>query len=725
MKKIFCWLILFGLGLAGSLSAQDAPTRANPESEARVLKEINKHHMEMMLRKWWNLPTDKEATRKEKGFYSRYFSNFMPIGGENFMAQAGNTFYRRMSDTRVLPEQNVVAMGWHPAWYTEDTYLSYNYGLLSHIAYYSYELNPYTGSYRNFDAIYRFKYSDFVPTAHLDTCDVLLTVSCRAEDAALFFTGEEIAKENLIDSLKSILMEAGADGIEISFEEVPRAHKDEFNAFVRDLSYELREEVLPNNKKYTIMMSVPVYDKDNVYDLQELRAWVDNFIIAGFNHHVTPLGLVEAPIAPSQQPEARMRGTNFTFTNYLNLDSVVRMTNYNFKSIIITQDKETKQLILDSLNFYIKRERKDLSYREDNIEDIVGVLAGDGTLRDRPFLRKFMSKFTVLVELGKSFAPEDNKQNFFLFKPEYTDIYLQELEQFALISRVLPYAYVVRDSAFRKLMHDANPAAKGDPKYDIVETIREYVAELGAEYKTALVMGLPYQGAVWNVAIPQPEFEGYLPYAQIRRLIDEKRGMVKMSYDKYYSSMILEIMDSTGATVRKVYFDNSGTLEHKIEMVLNEGIGGISMWALGLDYGYPELWKLFEQSFALPRVYNPVSNKFEKLTLAKSNKVSFTIQYQLKRVSRVVFATFFMIAILMIIGFNVVLLDWKVRDVLFYTGSFRIFYVTLFTMMVLFLGAYVNLFKSAWVIFLMGMLLGLTLTWLATVILFRQQARLP
>ncbi len=727
----FRYTLLFVAAFAGfAIQAQPqdsllTPLQANDREQNRVIKEINKHYTEMLLRQWWNLPTDREADRRQMGLYSRYRRSLLAIGGESFLLPNDNRSVQRMTTGRVLPDQNVVALGWHPYWIGEntgvDTYKEYSFALLSHVAYYSYEMNPYTGGYRNFDAIYNFKYSDFIPTAHLDTCDVLLSVSCRGEDAAIFFTGEAIAQQNLIDSLISIVKEADADGIEISFEDVPRAQKAEFIDFVKNLSYELRE----TNSSYTIMMSIPVYDKDNVYDLEELRPWVDYFIISAFNHHVTPLGLVRGAIAPLRNAEAPVRGTTVAYTAYLTLDSLARLPlDMRIEAMSLAHDKEYTEELLDTLSFYFARLGNQLNYQR-RIEDYVTVLRNPASaaIRNNLDVRRWLSKTTTIVELRDSIAPTE-KLPFFLFQPEYSPAYILEYEQYAKLStekRHQSVGYVVRD-AFNKLVHAPSASVRGDSMYDLRKTIEECIEEIGEDYKSSLVLGLPYHGAVWNMRGEKPTFEGYVPYGQIRKLIVEQGG--ELIYDKYYTSMILRLSDSLGI-VREIYFDNSATIEQKIEHALDAGLAGVGVWALGYDYGYPDLWKLFEQSFVMPRFFNPESNKFEKIKLKPSNKVAFTIQYQIKRLSRIIFATFFLVAILMTFGFNIVLLDWKVRDVLFYTGSFRIFYLTLFSMLILFVGSSVGIFQNPWVAFLVGTLLGLTLTWIATILTQKQQARIP
>lgn len=718
---------------------------ATPQEKERILKEINKRRTHMLLREWWRLPTEKDLLRIEKGLYSRYNQNLLPIGGEDYLIKAQEQNTSTKYKQRVLAEQNLVSLGWHPYWMGTtsyipadaknsigpqdtiiDTYKEYSFSLLTHVAYHSYELNPYTGGYRNFDAIYTLKHSDFVPTAHIDTCKVLLSVTCKGHDAAIFFTGEEKAKTNLIDSLKSILVEANADGVELSFEEVPAKYKKDFIEFIKDLSYELREQ----NNKYTIMMSIPVYDYDNVYDLKALRPWVDFFIITSFNHHVRSLGLVRGAIAPLQNQEAMIRDTRVTYSDIITLDSVLKSSSsVAISSVELLLSKDSIAEFIDTVNFYLeKHNTKDQKFfQASNIEGLLSILRSEmaAGLRQEPSISNWLTKVPAVVELSTNLKAS-NPVRFFLFEPEPTEMYVLEYEQFSQFAnstseRQRSAAYVVRDT-FGKLNHIRNNMSKGESTYDIRYSVNKIKEELGEEFKSSLVLGLPYHGAVWNTRAKEAVFEGYAPYGQIREIMRSQGG--NLYYDKYYNSMVLEMSDDLGA-FREIYFDNSSTLQAKIEYALDEGMAGVGMWALGYDYGSPELWTLLEESFLLPRTYNPETHKFEKVTIEKSNKIEFTILYQFKRFSRIIFATFFLAAIFMVLGFNVVMLDWKVRDVLFYTGSFRIFYLTLFTMIILFIGSSIGVFENPWIALLVGILLGLSLTWIATYFTKRRQEKLP
>jgi hypothetical protein len=236
-----------------------------------------------------------------------------------------------------------------------------------------------------------------------------------------------------------------------------------------------------------------------------------------------------------------------------------------------------------------------------------------------------------------------------------------------------------------------------------------------------LVLGLPYYGAVWDTR-GKSEFNGYISYAQIRNMIREGKATVK--YDKMRNTMIAIVSDSIGP-YQEIFFDNSTSLNLKIDMALEKKLGGVAIWALSYDHGYNELWEVLEQQFALRTMWNPTSERYERFKIAKSNKIHYTVTYQMKRTSNLIFATLVFMTIFMTIGFMFSLLDWRIRDVMFYSGAFRIFYLTIFTVLILILGTYLGLFQNRMAAFLVGIILGGILTWVATLMVVRRHEKLP
>ncbi|MCP4442089.1 MAG: hypothetical protein GY810_24530 [Aureispira sp.] len=673
--------------------------KANDSIQSRVDAEVNKHRLEMLTREWWGLPTMREAARLDKARYERYDEYMEPLG----LNKNRSNPIRYRGRSGIEDEQNLIVMGWHPHW-QGDAYKTYNYKLLTHIAFHSYEVNPFTGSYNNFQAIYDFKYGDLIPTAHLDTCNVLLTVSSHGMmNNEIFFTSEPIVQDNLIDSLLSIVLSADADGIDINFEEVPVEYKLDFIKFVKELSFAMRE----TNSNYTITMTVPMHDPNNVYDLEALAAWVDYFVITGYNFHITESGLKKGPMAPLLAKDANVRGTHFRHIETMTLDSLLRVP-YTIQNIVVLHSEEHIKLLTDSLHRYIQQLAASTTddYNEYDLAEMLRVIRLSDTRRgdplmNHPTIEGILRRTWCEVELLKDFKPGEPVK-FFLFKPKWNVFDVKERDLFQRITTVTSKV----DSSM----------------FDLRALVEEYKKEIGEGYEASLIMALPYHGAVWNIRGEKDEFEGYLPYSEVRHLISVKRA--KLYYDKATQSLKAIVSDTLGPS-HEIFFDNSTSLGLKYDFTIEEGLGGIALWSLGADHSHQALWTELETAFATKRFWNTQANKYEKLKISKSNKVGYTIEYTMRRFRNLILATLFFVAIFIAISFIFSLLDWKVRDVLFYSGAFRIFYLVLFTVLVLVFGSYVGLFKNKMATFLIGTLLGILLTWIASTMVDKEHDKLP
>ncbi len=726
ISNLIIWVIVFSAGnihaqLFGdeldSLEQQRLENikilKANPPVQEKVDDKINQHRLLMLSHEWWGIPTYTEQDRINKALDSRYKPYNTTLENSDWRNKSG-VFYR--NSTRIQRKQSAslttvtskkvphTVFGWHPYW-KGDTYKTYNYKLLTHIAYYGYEVNPFTGGYDNFEAINEFISSDLIMTAHLDTCKVLLTVSNRGyNNHEIFFTSEPEVQANLIDSLRYLLLVTGADGIDINFEEVPINYKSNFIDFVKDLSYAIRED----NFDYTVTMSVPVYDKDNVYDLAKLKPWVDYFIISGYNFHIQPTQLKEGPLAPLLTKDASVRGTQFLYKIYTTLDQLLASP-YNISDVTLEQSEEYEKKLMDSLNYHIRWIYRNLEYKPFDLTDILNTIKITKDHLGRPMwmtpqINRLLKKTNCIGILSQNYdaSRDDEGVGFFIFKPKKDSLVFKEFDLFENIT----------------------VSADVDSQlFDLNSLVQVYKDKIGQEHISSLILGLPYHGAVWyKDRRGDKDFEGYMPYSEILRLSERGRSTIK--YDKATHTLNATVRDSLGG-VYKIYFDNSTSLAHKYDFAIDQGLGGVGMWALGADYAHTDLWSTIEDCFYSKRVWNEEGNNYQSATVEKGNKMGFTIQYLLKRFSGIIFATLIFITIFICISFGFSVLDWKVRDVLFYSGAFRIFYLVLFTIVILVLGNYLGWFHNKSVTFAIGTGLGLLLTWAASNMVENRHQKLP
>lgn len=167
--------------------------------------------------------------------------------------------------------------GWNPYW-MGTAYENYDYSLLSTVSYFSYEVNPNTGSY---DDIHYWKTTSLVDSAHNNGVRVELCVTNFGSTDNATLLGNSSAKQTLIDSLISLVIYRNADGVNIDFEEVSSSQKTSLTQFMIALCNQMHAAI-PGS---TISMAIPAVDWSNVYDVASLNSYVDRFIIMGYGYH--------------------------------------------------------------------------------------------------------------------------------------------------------------------------------------------------------------------------------------------------------------------------------------------------------------------------------------------------------------------------------------------------------------------------------------------------------
>jgi spore germination protein len=188
-----------------------------------------------------------------------------------------------------LLQPNAFVFGWHPYWMGE-AYKSYNFSLLSAVAYFSYELNPRTGGY--------FTIHDWETTALIDSAakykvSMLLTVTCLGYKNNEIFLKNKAAQRNLARQVIALLQKRKANGINLDFENIANSQRDLFTNFVIDLANELKKA----DSSYVLTLAVPALDFDQTFDFVQLNNAVAYYVVMGYEFYGK--GSTKAgPIAP-------------------------------------------------------------------------------------------------------------------------------------------------------------------------------------------------------------------------------------------------------------------------------------------------------------------------------------------------------------------------------------------------------------------------------------------
>lgn len=174
-------------------------------------------------------------------------------------------------------DPNFRFFGWHP-YFFGSAYHTYNFDALWAVAYFGYELDPQTGSYRN---IYQWKTTDLVKVAHKKGCKVFLTIVSfgKAQNDTFLRTADKW--QRCADSLISLIQYKGADGLNIDFEDVGANRRGEFTAWIRYLSRRIKK----HNPKWQVSLCVPAVDWNKVYNFKALNPHIDFYTLMGYDYY--------------------------------------------------------------------------------------------------------------------------------------------------------------------------------------------------------------------------------------------------------------------------------------------------------------------------------------------------------------------------------------------------------------------------------------------------------
>ena len=218
---------------------------------------------------------------------------------DSILAAVGSVVGKSPTGVADLPENDSLALrlkkevfGWHPYW-SKDKYKRYRYDLLTAISYFSYELDPETGSYTT---LHDWKTTPMVDMARKNNCRIYLTVTNLGEINNRAFLSDFTAQKNSLSAIVEAAKMRYADGVTLNFEVVPGDLRDNLSLYVVGLSNALKAEGMELN------MTVPAIDLRNAYAVEDLLNHVDQFILMGYNYY-TRGSTVAGPEAPLRSGE--------------------------------------------------------------------------------------------------------------------------------------------------------------------------------------------------------------------------------------------------------------------------------------------------------------------------------------------------------------------------------------------------------------------------------------
>lgn len=169
---------------------------------------------------------------------------------------------------------NKIVYGWHPYW-SNGLQVNYDWSLLSHFCYFSYEVDAATG---NALSTHSFATTASVTEALANGVRVDLCVTLFSSHATLLTS--TTAKQNLIDQLISLITARGAHGVNIDFEGLPLSQKTNFTNFMNDLANQMHAAI-PGSQVSSVLYAV---DWSDVIDVVAMTQ-VDFFVMMGYDYY--------------------------------------------------------------------------------------------------------------------------------------------------------------------------------------------------------------------------------------------------------------------------------------------------------------------------------------------------------------------------------------------------------------------------------------------------------
>ncbi|MEO5641906.1 MAG: glycoside hydrolase family 18 protein [Bacteroidia bacterium] len=195
-------------------------------------------------------------------------------------------------------KNNMHVFGWHPYW-MGTAYKTYNFSLLSTVAFYGAEVDPATG---DFLTTHGWETSGLFDAVAGTDCRVELTVINIGVNCNEDFLKDSVIQQNLIYNITDRLSVHG-NGVCLDFEDVPKTMRENLVKFVTKLRADLdtlNEKMLyddPFIKPFSISVVLPCYDWTNAFDVKALAPLVERFVVTGYDYYGS-FSSSTGPVAP-------------------------------------------------------------------------------------------------------------------------------------------------------------------------------------------------------------------------------------------------------------------------------------------------------------------------------------------------------------------------------------------------------------------------------------------
>lgn len=186
-------------------------------------------------------------------------------------------------------DSNYRVYGFHPFW-NKKKFENYNFSLLSDLNFFSYQIEPKTGSQHGEELV--------IPQSLLDSCNryqvkTHINISCFGPGNLTKFLGNPKAVEKCIAGVMHMVNAFKLNGVCIDFEGLRAQHEKDYLNFI----VLLRNQLKTNPRKLELHVCIPAIDYYGLFKLDQFSSLVDLFIVMGYQFHGS-FSKNAGPVAP-------------------------------------------------------------------------------------------------------------------------------------------------------------------------------------------------------------------------------------------------------------------------------------------------------------------------------------------------------------------------------------------------------------------------------------------
>lgn len=207
---------------------------------------------------------------------------------------------------RAVTSPSKKVFGYHPYWAPPLAYAAYDYSVLSHIGYFSYETDTATGGYLT---VRGWNTTPLIDTAHSHGVRVSLVVTNFGYDNNDKILGDSAKQSTMIAGLIQLLQSRNGDGVNFDLEGVRGIQRSNLVRFMQRAAAEIKAQV----PAAEISMATPAVDWDSAFDLPQLSQTCDYLILMGYDYYWSG-SATAGPVAPL---EGEQYDVTSSVTSYL------------------------------------------------------------------------------------------------------------------------------------------------------------------------------------------------------------------------------------------------------------------------------------------------------------------------------------------------------------------------------------------------------------------------